>query len=115
MRPAVDSPGERRYIPLLIGNFPIIYCRGVGGPRMTGRSPHVQLAAGPARRRTFAARIMALAVIAPAAALGASALPAASAAVAMPAGHAAPALLAAPATVPGPPSGWSTVFSDDFN
>jgi beta-glucanase (GH16 family) len=33
----------------------------------------------------------------------------------MPAGRAAPAVLAAPAAVPGPPSGWSTVFSDDFN
>ena len=58
---------------------------------------------------------MALAVVAPAVALGVSALPAASAAVATPAGRAAPAVLAAPATVPGPPSGWSTVFSDDFN
>ena len=58
---------------------------------------------------------MALAVVAPAVALGVSALPAASAAVATPAGRAAPAVLAAPAAVPGPPSGWSTVFSDDFN
>jgi hypothetical protein len=56
-----------------------------------------------------------MAVLAPAVALGASALPAASAAIAAPAGRAAPAVLAAPATVPGPPSGWSTVFSDDFN
>ena len=82
---------------------------------MTGRSPHVQLAVRRALRRPFAGRMMALAVIAPAVALGASALPAASAAVAAPAGRAAPAVLAAPATVPGPPSGWSTVFSDDFN
>jgi hypothetical protein len=36
-------------------------------------------------------------------------------ALAAPAASAAPALAAAPATVPGPPSGWSTVFSDDFN
>jgi hypothetical protein len=36
-------------------------------------------------------------------------------ALAAPAANAAPALAAAPATVPGPPSGWSTVFSDDFN
>src|SRR5712691_9341244 len=58
---------------------------------------------------------MALAVVAPAVALGVSALPAASAAVATPTCRAAPAVLAAPDTVPGPPSGWSTVFSDDFN
>ena len=32
-----------------------------------------------------------------------------------PAANAAPAAAAAPAAVPGPPSGWSTVFSDDFN
>jgi hypothetical protein len=83
---------------------------------MTGRSLHVQLAVRRAmRRRPFAGRLMALAVVAPAVALGVSALPAASAAVAAPAGRAAPAMLAAPDTVPGPPSGWSTVFSDDFN
>jgi len=29
--------------------------------------------------------------------------------------HAAAATRAAPATVPGPPSGWTTTFSDDFN
>jgi hypothetical protein len=83
---------------------------------MTGRSVHVQLAQGRARRRRPATgRLIAMAVLAPAVALGASALPAASAAIAAPAGRAAPAVLAAPATVPGPPSGWSTVFSDDFN
>jgi hypothetical protein len=36
-------------------------------------------------------------------------------ALAAPAANAAPALAAAPAAVPGPPSGWSTVFSDDFS
>jgi hypothetical protein len=36
-------------------------------------------------------------------------------ALAAPAANAAPALTAAPAAVPGPPSGWSTVFSDDFS
>jgi hypothetical protein len=36
-------------------------------------------------------------------------------ALAAPAANAAPALVAAPAAVPGPPSGWSTVFSDDFS
>jgi ricin-type beta-trefoil lectin protein len=51
------------------------------------------------------------AVAAPAAS-AAVAAPAASAAVAAPAASAA---VAAPAAVPGPPSGWSTVFSDDFN
>ncbi len=83
---------------------------------MTGRSLHVQLAVRRAlRRRPFAGRLMALAVVAPAVALGVSALPAASAAVTAPAGRAAPAALAVPGAVPGPPSGWSTVFSDDFN
>ena len=83
---------------------------------MTGRSLQVQLDVRRAlRRRPLAGRLMALAVVAPAVALGVSALPAASAAVATPAGRAAPAVLAAPAAVPGPPSGWSTVFSDDFN
>jgi beta-glucanase (GH16 family) len=83
---------------------------------MTGRSLQVQLHVRRAlRRRPLAGRLMTLAVVAPAVALGVSALPAASAAVATPAGRAAPAVLAAPSTVPGPPSGWSTVFSDDFN
>ena len=58
--------------------------------------------------------VLALAVIAPVIALTAAAASATSA-VAAPAANAAPAAAAAPATVPGPPSGWSTVFSDDFN
>jgi Ricin-type beta-trefoil lectin domain/Glycosyl hydrolases family 16 len=58
--------------------------------------------------------VIALAVIAPVIALTAAAASATSA-VAAPAANAAPAAAAAPATVPGPPSGWSTVFSDDFN
>ncbi len=82
---------------------------------MTGRSPHVQLAVRHALRRPITGRLIALAVVAPAAAFGLSALPAASAAVATPAGRTAPAVMAAPNAVPGPPSGWSTVFSDDFN
>jgi hypothetical protein len=57
---------------------------------------------------------LAFAIIAPVIALAAALVPAASA-LAVPAGRAAPALAAAPAAVPGPPSGWSTVFSDDFN
>ena len=59
-------------------------------------------------------RVLALAVIAPVIALTAAAASSASA-IAAPAANAAPAVAAAPATVPGPPSGWSTVFSDDFN
>ncbi len=43
---------------------------------------------------------LALAIIAPAVALAAATMPAAA---------------AVPAAVPGPPSGWSTVFSDDFS
>jgi hypothetical protein len=52
---------------------------------------------------------LALAIIAPVIAVAAAMVPAASAAVA------APAALAAAAAVPGAPSGWSTVFSDDFS
>ncbi|MCW2896634.1 MAG: Ricin lectin, partial [Actinomycetia bacterium] len=59
-------------------------------------------------------RVLALAVIAPVIALTAAAA-SSSSALAAPAAHAAPALAAAAAAVPGPPSGWSTVFSDDFN
>jgi hypothetical protein len=58
--------------------------------------------------------VLAVAVIAPVIALTAAAA-SSSSALAAPAAGAAPALAAAPATVPGPPSGWSTVFSDDFN
>jgi hypothetical protein len=57
---------------------------------------------------------LALAIIGPAIAVVAAMQPAVPA-LAAPAAHAAPAALAAPATVPGPPSGWSTVFSDDFS
>ncbi|HXL91423.1 MAG TPA: ricin-type beta-trefoil lectin domain protein [Streptosporangiaceae bacterium] len=42
-------------------------------------------------------------------------LPTGQSASAAPARPAAPGALAAPQTVPGPPSGWSTIFSDDFN
>jgi hypothetical protein len=54
---------------------------------------------------------LALAIIAPAVAVAAAMMPTAPAL----AQSAAPAVAAAPATVPGAPSGWSTVFSDDFN
>jgi Ricin-type beta-trefoil lectin domain/Glycosyl hydrolases family 16 len=58
--------------------------------------------------------VIALAVIAPVIALTAAAASSATA-LAAPAANTAPALAAAPAAVPAPPSGWSTVFSDDFN
>ena len=58
--------------------------------------------------------VLALAVIAPVIALTAATASSTSA-LAAPAANAAPAVAAAPAAVPGPPSGWSTVFSDDFS
>jgi len=57
---------------------------------------------------------LALAIIAPVIAVTGATVPAASA-LAAPAAATSAAAVAAPATVPGPPSGWSTVFSDDFN
>ncbi|HUN34699.1 MAG TPA: ricin-type beta-trefoil lectin domain protein [Trebonia sp.] len=57
---------------------------------------------------------LALAIIAPVIAVAAAMMPT-TPALATPAAPAAHAALAAPATVPGAPSGWSTVFSDDFN
>jgi hypothetical protein len=48
-------------------------------------------------------------------ALTAASGPSASAAALSPATSLTPAAASAPAAVPGPPSGWSTVFSDDFN
>jgi Ricin-type beta-trefoil lectin domain/Glycosyl hydrolases family 16 len=73
---------------------------------LTGLSRHIS-----GTRRRWRARTVALAVAAPVAALLAATVPAASA-------LAAPGAAAAPAArdaVPGPPSGWSTIFSDDFN
>jgi hypothetical protein len=58
--------------------------------------------------------VLAVAIVAPVVALTAATAPSASA-LAAPAAHAARAAAAAPAAVPGPPSGWSTVFSDDFS
>ncbi|MGH3299893.1 MAG: ricin-type beta-trefoil lectin domain protein [Trebonia sp.] len=58
--------------------------------------------------------VIAIAVIAPVIALTAAAATSVSA-LAATAASAAPAAAAAPAAVPGPPSGWSTVFSDDFS
>jgi Ricin-type beta-trefoil lectin domain/Glycosyl hydrolases family 16 len=57
---------------------------------------------------------LALAIVAPVIALTAAIAPSATA-VAAPAAHAAVPAAVRPATVPGPPSGWSTVFSDDFS
>jgi Ricin-type beta-trefoil lectin domain/Glycosyl hydrolases family 16 len=60
---------------------------------------------------------LALAIIASVVAVAAAMTPTAPALAktAAPAAPAAGAALAAPDAVPGPPSGWSTVFSDDFN
>src|SRR5580658_5536868 len=79
---------------------------------MTGMSPHVPHALRRAMQRWRpGGRALAFAIVTPVVAFTAATLPAAYA-VAAPA---APAAQAAPATVPGPPSGWSTIFSDDFN
>jgi hypothetical protein len=76
---------------------------------MTGMSPHVPHALRRAMQRWRpGVRALALAIVTPVVAFTAATLPAASAV-------AASATQAAPAAVPGPPSGWSTVFSDDFN
>jgi hypothetical protein len=80
---------------------------------MPGISQRVAGAGKRATRWRFRG-VLALAVIAPVIALTAAMAPS-SAALAAPAVKAAPAAMAAPAAVPGPPSGWSTVFSDDFN
>jgi Ricin-type beta-trefoil lectin domain len=89
---------------------------------MSVMSPHVREALRRAMRRWRpGGRTVALTIVAPVVALTAATLPAASAAVVAPAAHTAPASLAGPAAhaardaVPPPPSGWSTIFSDDFN
>jgi hypothetical protein len=91
---------------------------------MPGISPHVrQTLDSAARRWRTGGRLAAVAVAASFLALAAAAVPAASAATtgraastssAATASATASAASVAPATVPGPPSGWSTVFSDDF-
>jgi ricin-type beta-trefoil lectin protein len=75
---------------------------------MTSFSLHVPPAVRSAIRRWPGARRLTLLVTVPAVAIAAATLPAATA-------GAAPAARAAAAAVPGPPSGWSTIFSDDFN
>jgi Ricin-type beta-trefoil lectin domain/Glycosyl hydrolases family 16 len=81
---------------------------------MTGMRQHVPTAFRLGWRRWRRARqvIIAAAAVAPVIALVAATPPASAA----PAVSAVPAVAAAvPDTVPGPPSGWSTIFSDDFN
>jgi len=86
---------------------------------MTSFSLHVPPAIRTALRRwPSGTRRLALTVAVPVVATAAATLPSASAAVAAPAAGtsaAARGSLTAPAAVPGPPSGWSTIFSDDFN
>jgi hypothetical protein len=78
---------------------------------MTGLLRHAQSGFQAVRGARLAALVGALAALT---ALTAPAVPA-SAAAAAPAAALAPAVSAAPAAVPPPPSGWSTVFSDDFS
>ncbi len=72
-----------------------------------------------ARRWRPSRRSLALTIAAPVVALTTATLPAAASAAApataVPATATALGALAAPGAVPAPPSGWSTVFSDDFN
>jgi len=85
---------------------------------MPGISSHVTHALDAVARRSrrwrSSGRLVAFVIAASFLALMAATAPAANAAPSGPAAPAAPAALAAPAAVPGPPSGWSTVFSDDF-
>jgi ricin-type beta-trefoil lectin protein len=85
---------------------------------MPGVSQCVMRARKHATRWRPRGRLAAFAIVAPVIALTVATVPAASA-LAAPASPAAPAAVAAPAAapaaVPGPPSGWSTVFSDDFS
>jgi Ricin-type beta-trefoil lectin domain/Glycosyl hydrolases family 16 len=71
------------------------------------------------RRWRPSGRLLAAAIAGPAivviAAMLPTAAPSASAATSAAATSSSAAHTAAPANVPGPPSGWSTVFSDDFN
>jgi hypothetical protein len=80
---------------------------------MPGISARLTRIGKRATRWRFRGRL-ALAVIAPPIVMAAVTVPAASSSAATITPVAATSA-AAPATVPGPPSGWSTVFSDDFN
>jgi hypothetical protein len=84
---------------------------------MTGLLRHARSAFQAARkwsRRAGRRLAMLVAVVGSVIALTAAAGPATAASL-VPARTAAASAAAAPAAVPGPPSGWSTVFSDDFN
>ena len=80
---------------------------------MPGMSQRVMRIGKRATRWRLRGGLM-LAIIAPVVAVAAAMVPTAPA-LANTAAPAASALRAAPDAVPGPPSGWSTVFSDDFN
>jgi hypothetical protein len=80
---------------------------------MPGISGRVTRIGKRATRWRFRGRL-ALAIVAPAIVVAAVTVPAASSLAAEMTPVAATSA-AAPATVPGPPAGWSTVFSDDFN
>ena len=85
---------------------------------MAGRSTHIPDGVRHAWRQRPRMRraVIVAAAIAPVIALAAATQLTASATTAQPAGLANPARasVVAPQTVPGPPSGWSTIFSDDF-
>src|ERR1700677_4581932 len=78
---------------------------------MAGIASHVPK---PLRRFTHGGRITRAVIATAAVALLVALLPTAQSASAAPARPATPGALAAPQTVPGAPSGWSTIFSDDF-
>src|ERR1700727_756814 len=97
---AIDATIPRRYVH--VANRKLTYLSdpgsGVRGPGMPGLSQRVMRIRERATRGRPRGRL-ALALIAPAIVVAGLAVPAAMAS----------------AAVPGPPSGWSTVFSDDFS
>lgn len=88
---------------------------------MAGVSVHIPHPLRRWRRWRPRGRLLAAAIAGPALVVMAAVLPTASSASAATSAataavtHSAAAHAAAPADVPAPPSGWSTVFSDDFN
>jgi ricin-type beta-trefoil lectin protein len=88
---------------------------------MAGVSVHIPHPLRRWRRWRPSGRLLAAAIAGPALVVMAAVLPTASSAsaatstVTAAVTHSAAAHTAAPSAVPGPPSGWSTVFSDDFN
>jgi hypothetical protein len=83
---------------------------------MAGRGTHIPDGVRNAwrQRRQVRRAVIVAAAIAPVIALAAATQLTASAAPAQPAAPARVSVVA-PQAVPGPPSGWSTIFSDDFN